>query len=333
MNELILVVEDSLTQAILLESNLQRQHYRVAIVANGQDAIKWLSENKPSLVIADILMPGMNGFELCRQIKAHDSTNDIPVILLTSLTGSDEVIEGLVAGADSFITKPYDRNYLISHIEKLLADQSGIETEKKSFGVEIIFEGKKRIIQAEQQQTIKLLLNIYDGAIQQNTQLFQMQEQLKLLNENLESMVEERTSDLLAEIETRKRVENELKEREHFLKTITSEVQEVIFAYDAKGIFTFSEGKGLQKLGLKPGQLVGKSVFEFYKDHPQIVFAMKEALNGLARKTEGLEIGGLKLNTTLQPIFDKKDNVTSVVGLAIDVTEHPIPQNSDHWFS
>lgn len=331
MNELILVVEDSRTQAILLESNLKNHNYMVAIVENGQDALKWLSENEPSLVISDILMPGINGFELCRQIKTQ--SNDIPVILLTSLTGPDEVIEGLVAGADSFITKPYDKNYLISHIEKLLANQSDIYIEKKPFGVEIIFEGKKRLIKTDQQQTIKLLLNIYDGAIQQNTQLIQTQDQLKLLNENLESMVEERTSDLLAEIETRKRIENELKESEHFLKTITSEVQEVIFAYDAQGIFTLSEGKGLQKMGLKPGQVVGMSVFEVYKDNPDLVFIIKETLMGLARKKEGLEVGSLKFNTTFQPIFDKKGKVTSVVGLAIDVTEYATPQLSDHWFS
>lgn len=458
MNELILVVEDSQTQALILESDLQNHNFQVAIVTNGQDAIKWLSENRPSLVISDIMMPGMNGFELCRHIKTQNITNDIPVILLTYLTSPDEVIEGLVAGADSFITKPYDKNYLISHIEKLLADQSGIATEKKSFGVEIIFEGKKRIIQAEQQQIIKLLLNIYDGAIQQNTQLIQIQDQLKLLNENLEAMVEDRTSDLLTEIETRKFIENELKEsenrvelavqsanigmwdfdlvndtswrslrhdeifgyndlqpewnqqillahvlpedrenvnemfekafntdflqfecritgadgilrwisvqgriqrnqsaiplrilgtiiditdrknaeqkvieNEHLLKTITSEVQEVIFAYDAKGVFTFSDGKGLRKLGLKPGQLVGMSVFDFYKDYPDIIFTMTEALNGLPRKTEGIKIGHLKFNTTFQPIIDADGKVSSVVGLAVDVTEYNIPLNSDNW--
>jgi len=196
MNQLILVVEDSLTQAMLLENILKSHNYRVAIASNGKKAMHWLSENTPLLVISDIVMPGINGFELCRQIKTQKTTNNIPVILLTFLNGTEEVIEGLIAGADSFITKPYDQDYLISHIEKILADQSGIETGKGSFGVEITFEGKKRIIQSDQRQTIKLLLNIYEGAIQQNAKLLQTQEQLKYTNENLESLVEERTEKL-----------------------------------------------------------------------------------------------------------------------------------------
>jgi len=132
----------------------------VVLVDDAESALKWLSENTPSLVISDIVMPGMDGYELCRQIKTQESTKNTPVILLTSLNSTKEVIEGLVSGADSFITKPYDQDYLISHIEKILADQSGIETGKGSFGVEINFEGKKRIIQSDQRQTIKLLLNI-----------------------------------------------------------------------------------------------------------------------------------------------------------------------------
>jgi signal transduction histidine kinase/CheY-like chemotaxis protein len=196
MNELILIVEDSRTQAMILENILESQSYRVAIAADGEEALQWLSENKPSLVISDIVMPGMDGYELCRQIKTQKTTNDIPVILLTSLNRTEEVIEGLVAGAESFITKPYDQDYLILHIEKILADQSGISTEKESFGVEILFEGKKRFIQSDQQQMIRLLRNIYEGAIQQNQKLLQTQEKLKYMNENLESMVEERTDKL-----------------------------------------------------------------------------------------------------------------------------------------
>lgn len=432
MNKTILVVEDSRTQAMLLENILERHGYCVAIATDGEEALQWLSEHKPLLVISDIVMPRMNGYELCRKVKTKKSTKNIPVILLTSLNGTEEVIEGLVAGADSFITKPYDLDYLISHIEKILADQSGVDTEKESFGVEILFEGKKRTIQSDQQQTIKLLLNIYEGSIQQNKKLLESQENLRILNENLESLVNERTEKLesqhallralinspsdififsldtsycyttfnenhrremkriwnvdiqagtnllecmsntqlseiakmsidyalngehlteiqhqpevdtyyelnwnpiiqnnevmgvtvfINDISDRKRTELKTIENENFIKTITAEVQEVIFAIDAKGIFTFSEGKGLRKLGLEPGQVVGMSVFEVYKDYPEIVQACKSSLNGQEIKIIGLEVAHLNYDTTFQPIFDKDGKVTSVVGLSIDVTE------------
>jgi len=220
MTELILVVEDSRTQAEYLESILQGQNYRVAIAVDGQKAMEWLSDHKPSLIISDILMPEMNGYELCLKIKTQPTTQDIPVILMTSLTRSEEVIEGLIAGADSFISKPYDKDYLISHIDKILADQSGINTEKKSVGIEIIYEGKKRFIQADQQQIIKLLLNIYDGAIHQNSRLIQTQEQLRLLNENLETLVEERTLALSEETKMSIQIAEKLKESEQSLQFV-----------------------------------------------------------------------------------------------------------------
>jgi PleD family two-component response regulator len=113
MNEMILVVEDSRTQAMILENILQINNFRVVIASNGKEALDWLSVNSASLVLSDVIMPEMNGYELCRKIKEQKNTQHIPVILLTSLSGTEEVIQGLIAGADSFVTKPYDKEYLI----------------------------------------------------------------------------------------------------------------------------------------------------------------------------------------------------------------------------
>ena len=125
----------------------------------------------------------------------------------------------------------------------------------------------------------------------------------------------------LIDITDRKCAEKEAIENQKFLKTITAEVQEVIFAFDAQGIFTFSEGKGLEKLGLKPGQVVGMSVFDVYRDYPEVLSGLKEALGGKIVKTESLALGSLNFSTTYRPIFDESGNLTSVVGLVVDVTE------------
>jgi DNA-binding response OmpR family regulator len=192
----ILIVEDSPTQAARIRYLLENNNYRVEVSVDGQKALNWLSKNKPSLVISDIVMPGMNGFELCEKIKSDKDTVQIPVILLTSLCDPDEVIEGLACGADRFLTKPYNNEYLLATIIKTLADEPDPGIEEDTSGIEIRLGGKKRHIHAGQQKVFKFLLNIYEGAIQQNGELIQTRDELRLLNEKLEELVNEKTQTL-----------------------------------------------------------------------------------------------------------------------------------------
>jgi DNA-binding response OmpR family regulator len=141
-------------------------------------------------------MPGMNGYELCGKIKSDKRTEDIPVILLTSLSDPEEVIEGLSCGADIFITKPYNKEYLISNIEKLLIEKISPASKSDMVAIEINYLGKKRPIRIGSQKIVNLLLNIYQGAVQKNNELIQTSEELRFLNEQLESLVNERTSSI-----------------------------------------------------------------------------------------------------------------------------------------
>ncbi len=193
---MILVVEDSPTQAEKIRYLLESYDYDVTIKQNGRKALEWLSANKPSLVISDIIMPEINGFQLCEKIKTDKRTEDIPVILLTSLSHPDEVIDGLSCGADSFITKPYDKEYLISSIQKFLSEPVDSGIEKDNLGIEIFYGGIKRVIHIRPQKVVNFLLNIYQGTIQRNSELIHTQNELQLLNEKLEDLVEERTKKL-----------------------------------------------------------------------------------------------------------------------------------------
>lgn len=192
----ILIVEDSATQAAQIKYLLESYHYKVEVTRDGQQALIWLSGHKPLLVISDIVMPEMNGFELCEKMKSDELTEDIPVILLTSLSNPGEVIEGLSCGADSFITKPYNKEYLISNIKKILSEKATPESKRDTKGIEINYDGKKRLIRTGQQKVVNLLLNIYEGAIHQNNELIQTRDELRQLNERLEELVEERTKEL-----------------------------------------------------------------------------------------------------------------------------------------
>jgi len=192
----ILIVEDSATQAAQIKYLLESNHYKVLVTENGKQALALLSQHIPSLVITDIVMPGMNGYELCGKIKSDKRTEDIPVILLTSLSDPEEVIEGLSCGADIFITKPYNKEYLISNIEKLLIEKISPASKSDMVAIEINYLGKKRPIRIGSQKIVNLLLNIYQGAVQKNNELIQTSEELRFLNEQLESLVNERTSSI-----------------------------------------------------------------------------------------------------------------------------------------
>ena len=206
----ILCVEDSPTQAAQLQDLLEQHGYRVSLAADGRQALARLAAHKPALIISDINMPEMNGYELCRHLKADERTSNIPVILLTALTNPEDVLEGLACGADSFITKPYKNDYLLDHVEQLLVNWKLRQGERVRVGVEVTFAGKRRFISADQQQMLGLLLSTYEAAVQRNSELVETQEALRQLSDELEEKVEHRTAELSAEVEERKRAEEEI---------------------------------------------------------------------------------------------------------------------------
>lgn len=138
----ILVVDDSPTQAEYLRHLLMENSYDATAVTSGQQALDFMGTHTPTLVVTDIVMPGMNGYELCQKIKSDEKTRDIPVILLTSLANAEDVLEGLACGADNFISKPYNEQYLLSNIANILVNMKMRKNERVRVGVEIQFGEK-----------------------------------------------------------------------------------------------------------------------------------------------------------------------------------------------
>lgn len=181
----ILVVEDSLTQAELLKFLLEKNNYRVFVAKNGKEAVDRMKQNKPIIVISDIVMPEMDGYELCRYIKKNENLNNIPVILLTVLSDAKDVLKGLECGADNFIIKPYDEKYLLSRIQYVLASKLLHDMEKLTIGIEVLFDGQKYFITAQRQQILNLLISTYETAVWKNTELEKARDELRVLNEEL----------------------------------------------------------------------------------------------------------------------------------------------------
>ncbi len=207
----ILIVEDSPTQALQLHYVLEQHGYRVAVAENGREALAYMHRHKPTVVISDILMPTMDGYQLCRQIKTDAALEDIPVILLTSLADPKDVIRGLECRADNFIVKPYDKDFLLSRIQYILANRQIRRVERTQMGLEIFFAGQTYSITSDRLQILNLLLSTYETAVQKNLQLIKAQDSLQQLNAHLEELVAERTTALTAEVDERQRAEAALR--------------------------------------------------------------------------------------------------------------------------
>ncbi|MFA5065169.1 MAG: HD domain-containing phosphohydrolase [Dehalococcoidia bacterium] len=206
----ILIVEDSPTQAARLEHILQQAGYRVTTASNGKEALTCIGRRKPTLVISDILMPEMDGYELCKRLKSDAVLSAIPVILLTTLSDPTDVVKGLECGADYFITKPYDEKMLISRVNAVLSNLELRKTQKMGIGISISIAGQQYFITSDRMQILDFLISTYETAVQQNRELTETRDKLNELNEKLDEKVKQRTSELMAEVAQRIKAEESI---------------------------------------------------------------------------------------------------------------------------
>lgn len=201
----VLIAEDSMTQAMQLQHILEKNGYDATIVSNGSEALSAISKSKPMIVISDIIMPEMDGYELCRQIKSGESYRNISVILLTSLSQTQDVIKALQCGADKFITKPYDENQLLSTIEHLDDNLNSQDSPQKA--INLSYRGETYFIDSTRSQIITLLLSTYETAVNKNLELIETQAELNKVNQGLEEIVDKKTAALRVEVNERKAAE------------------------------------------------------------------------------------------------------------------------------
>ncbi|MFC0410606.1 PleD family two-component system response regulator [Roseomonas elaeocarpi] len=120
MSARILVVDDIATNLHLLEARLRAEYYEVASATSGPAALQLLASWRPDVVLLDVMMPGMDGYEVCARIKGDPATSHIPVVMITAMTEATERVRGLQAGADDFLSKPVDHATLFARLRALL---------------------------------------------------------------------------------------------------------------------------------------------------------------------------------------------------------------------
>lgn len=120
MSARVLVVDDVLPNVRILEAKLSSEYYQVFTASNGPEALEVVERDNPDIVLLDVMMPGMDGFEVCRRMKANPAVSHIPVVMVTALSDASDRVQGLEAGADDFLTKPVNDMALFSRVRSLV---------------------------------------------------------------------------------------------------------------------------------------------------------------------------------------------------------------------
>ena len=133
----ILIIEDESDIGELLEYNLQKEGYDTILANNGESGLQIAKKEKPNLLILDLMLPGIDGLDVCRLIKSDSDIKDISIVMLTALGQEEDIVKGLESGADDYITKPFSFKVLIARIQSVLR-RGQIEELNDEQGVDIM---------------------------------------------------------------------------------------------------------------------------------------------------------------------------------------------------
>jgi signal transduction histidine kinase len=197
MERSILVAEDSPTQAEHVRLLLEAEGYRVDVVANGREGLERIQSAPPDLIISDVIMPEVDGYAFCRAVKSAERTRRIPFVLLTERNTPADFIKGLQDGADNFITKPFEDDYLRERVRRIFGNLDLRRQGRLDVEVTLNAGGRQLAINADKQQMIELLFATLEDLVRMNGRLAEAQRIVEEYAHNLEAKVRERTDQLL----------------------------------------------------------------------------------------------------------------------------------------
>ncbi|MDZ4251823.1 MAG: response regulator [Sulfuritalea sp.] len=316
----ILIVEDSPVEAELLRRTLTAAGYVTSVAHNGAEGLQMVRAQRPALVMSDINMPVMNGYQLCRAIKYDDELWNIPLILLTVLSEPENIIEAINCGADAYVVKPYGKANLLNRIRSLL--DAPIERRRADERREEVvgYSGKRHAIAGGGQQILNLLLSLYENTLHQNLELVTTQTQLNRLNENLDQLVRERTG--------------ALRESEARFRNLVETTSDFIWEVDENAVYTYANPRIHDILGYRPDEVIGKTPFDLMPaEEAQRVATLFGAIASTRESLVNLENINLHrdgrrvvLETSAVPIIDQDGNFRGFRGIDRDVTERKAAQ-------
>ena len=306
----ILVVEDSATQAEALRLLLEQHSYKVTVAPDGEHALALVAKSKVDLVLSDITMPGISGYELCRRIKTDLKRRDLPVVLLSSLADPMDIVHGLEAGADNYIAKPYQPDHLLQRIHHVLENQRRRRGTKIQLGLNVTVLGSSFTITSEKEQILDLLISTFEDAVEQNKQLRRREEELEAAKAELA-----RYAGTLEQ-----RLQSVLESVPDVVFSVSADLTELYYMSPAcTGVlgFTpeeFAADPGLWRTLIHPDDRL--RVIVLYED------VAKTARQANAEYRIQHRDGSVRwIDETIVPITDERGVVARLDGVARDVTE------------
>ena len=230
----ILIAEDSRIQAKMLRRKLETAGYSVRWAENGKLGLEMTRELRPAIIISDIEMPEMTGYEFCEAVKSDPELKTIPLILLSTLSDAEDIIRGLHVGADNYVTKPYDPEYLLSRVSDLLSIPLGDDEDETELKVKLA--GKQYTVKAGKQQVLNLLVSTFENAVGKNRELVAANHDLSHARDELKEKNNDLTS-LNSKLENiNQRMEHDLsaaaKIQQSLLPSGTPEIPSVKLAWN-----------------------------------------------------------------------------------------------------
>lgn len=175
----ILLAEDSKLQAMALQRTLETRDWQVRVAENGVKGLSLMRERKPDLVVSDVMMPEMDGYEFCKAIKEDAKLRDVPVILLTTLSDSTAIFRGLEVKADGYVIKPYDEEILFARIDQLLATRDLRKRRNVRGGVEVYHARRAYTVNSDSEQILDLLMSSLDNLLHNQNRMSQQTQKLE----------------------------------------------------------------------------------------------------------------------------------------------------------
>ena len=176
----VLLVEDDEDLGELVKYNLEKNQFKVDWVLDGREALERIKTNRYNLIILDLMLPGISGLDICREIRENPTNKDVPVIVLTALSDEDTKVKGFSVGADDYVTKPFSMKELLARIEAVLRRAGYVRRDTVEFeGIVYDKKSKSVTVDGNPIYLTKTELQLLEFFLEHPNQLFSREELLE----------------------------------------------------------------------------------------------------------------------------------------------------------
>lgn len=295
------IAEDSPTQAKLLQRVLKSRGYTVAHSKDGQIAYDAIMKEVPAILVSDVEMPNMSGFELCKKIRQSEHLSELPIILLTTLSSPLDIVHAITCSADNFVTKPYKPDFLLSRIKNVLKEDRIKKKDcEESDKINVVLEGKMYGLDPDIAKTIKLLLSVYEDSIQKNEalqtacwELDEAKQKITSLSQQLAKYLSPQIYEAIFSGERTVKIESQHKDLTIFFSDIVSYTpQTEQKSLDELSVWINNYLNTMANIALKHGatidKFIGDGILAFFGD-PKSKGAREDALDCVNMSLEMIE--------------------------------------------